>query len=147
MFLSNTKPIYISEQAIKTSMVTPLLYCHLFHMAEYIYYYGATDIFRLNFYYCKLGVSTKTNKGEEKQKKMQDKGTTVESEQLSIDQYAVIGNMKTSCFVGIDGSIDWCCFPFFNSPSVFAKILDCEKGGYFSIKPNSIDYIPKQHYW
>jgi GH15 family glucan-1,4-alpha-glucosidase len=78
---------------------------------------------------------------------MQDQGTTVESQQLSIDQYAVIGNMKTSCFVGIDGSIDWCCFPFFNSPSVFAKILDCEKGGYFSIKPNSIDYIPKQHYW
>lgn len=68
-------------------------------------------------------------------------------EQQSIEKYAVIGNMRTSCFVGSDGSIDWCCFPYFNSPSVFAKLLDAEKGGFFSVKPQSSDYISKQHYW
>jgi len=68
-------------------------------------------------------------------------------QQLSIDQYGVTGNMKTSCFIGIDGSIDWCCFPQFNSPSIFAKILDTEKGGFFSVRPQVAEYIPKQHYW
>ena len=66
---------------------------------------------------------------------------------MSIDQYAVVGNMKTCCLVGIDASIDWCCFPKFDSPSVFAKILDTEKGGYFSVKPSHTEFTAKQHYW
>ena len=52
-----------------------------------------------------------------------------------IGDYGIIGNMLSAALVGIDGSIDWCCLPRFDSPSVFAAILDDEKGGRFHIKP------------
>ena len=51
----------------------------------------------------------------------------------SIEDYGVIGDLHTVALVGIDGSIDWCCLPHFDSPSVFAAILDDAKGGYFKI--------------
>lgn len=54
---------------------------------------------------------------------------------LPIESYGLIGDMHSAALVGIDGSIDWCCLPHFDSPSVFAKILDDEKGGHFSINP------------
>lgn len=47
--------------------------------------------------------------------------------------YGVIGNCRTAALISEKGSIDWCCFPDFDSPSVFAKILDEEKGGCCSI--------------
>jgi GH15 family glucan-1,4-alpha-glucosidase len=51
--------------------------------------------------------------------------------------YGVIGNTKTAALVGYDGSIDWCCFPRFDSPSVFAAILDWKKGGRWCIEPST----------
>ncbi len=48
--------------------------------------------------------------------------------------YGVIGNCMSAALVSKDGSIDWCCLPEFNSSSVFAKILDVNKGGTFGFK-------------
>ena len=49
--------------------------------------------------------------------------------------YGLIGDMSSAALVGHDGSIDWCCFPRFDSPSVFASILDPDVGGHFRINP------------
>lgn len=52
-----------------------------------------------------------------------------------IEDYGVIGDLHTVALVGKDGSIDWCCLPHFDSPSVFASILDAKRGGFFKIAP------------
>ena len=52
-----------------------------------------------------------------------------------IQNYGIIGDLHTIALVGMNGSIDWFCFPHFDSPSVFAAVLDDEKGGRFSIAP------------
>ena len=52
-----------------------------------------------------------------------------------IENYGVIGDMHSVALVGMNGSIDWYCFPHFDSPSVFGRILDDKKGGYFQIAP------------
>lgn len=49
--------------------------------------------------------------------------------------FGIIGNCRTGALISKDGSIDWLCLPQFDSPSVFAKILDEKKGGGFGIKP------------
>ena len=64
-----------------------------------------------------------------------------------IEDYAMIGDMHTVALVGIDGAIDWLCVPDFDSPSVFAAILDDEKGGRFRIAPVGDDVACKQFYW
>src|SRR5688572_29079928 len=64
-----------------------------------------------------------------------------------IENYGVIGNMRTAALVGLDGSIDWLCLPHFDSPSVFAAILDDAKGGRFRIAPAGENYRHKQFYW
>jgi GH15 family glucan-1,4-alpha-glucosidase len=46
-----------------------------------------------------------------------------------IENYGIIGNMRTVALVGMNGSIDWYCYPQFDSPSIFGAILDDKKGG------------------
>lgn len=64
-----------------------------------------------------------------------------------IQNYGIIGNMRTAALVSIKGSIDWFCVPHFDSPSVFAAILDDEKGGRFEIAPTRKEVSTKQLYW
>lgn len=50
-----------------------------------------------------------------------------------IENYGVIGDLNTVALVGLNGSVDFLCFPDFDSPSIFTATLDAEKGGYFKI--------------
>ncbi|WP_338248355.1 glycoside hydrolase family 15 protein [Dictyobacter halimunensis] len=65
-----------------------------------------------------------------------------------IEDYGVIGDLHTVALVGKNGSIDWCCIPRFDSPSVFGAILDAQKGGFFKIAPDlpAVDVRTRQMY-
>jgi GH15 family glucan-1,4-alpha-glucosidase len=52
-----------------------------------------------------------------------------------IESYAVIGDLQSVALVGSDASIDFLCLPRFDSPSIFAALLDADRGGRFSITP------------
>src|SRR5687768_16380175 len=64
-----------------------------------------------------------------------------------IENYGIIGDLHSVALGGMDGSIDWLCLPDFDSPSVFAAILDDEKGARFKIAPASGGVTRKQLYW
>ena len=64
---------------------------------------------------------------------------------LPIGAYALIGDCRSAALVGADGSIDWCCLPRFDSPSLFGRILDAREGGYWQIRPSG-DHRSEQRY-
>ncbi|MGH3034186.1 MAG: glycoside hydrolase family 15 protein [Gaiellaceae bacterium] len=66
---------------------------------------------------------------------------------LPIAEHGIIGDLHSVALVGTDGTIDWYCCPAFDSPSVFASILDREKGGYYRISPLTERWTPKQLYF
>ena len=55
-----------------------------------------------------------------------------------IAEHGVIGDLHTVALVAVDGTIDWYCCPSFDSPSVFAALLDADRGGFFRIAPVEI---------
>ncbi len=65
---------------------------------------------------------------------------------LPIENYGIIGNLNTVALVGTNGSIDFMCFPRFDSPSLFAALLDDKKGGHFRIAPVSKKVRSRQMY-
>jgi GH15 family glucan-1,4-alpha-glucosidase len=52
-----------------------------------------------------------------------------------IAEYGLIGDCHTAALISSAGSVDWLCAPSFDSPSVFARVLDAERGGYFAVRP------------
>ncbi len=72
----------------------------------------------------------------------------VQSDYKPISDYGLIGDLTTCALVGVDGSIDWLCYPRFDSPSIFAAILDVNKGGSFQILPdNGTDEFEASQYY
>jgi len=63
-----------------------------------------------------------------------------------IENYGVIGNMRSLALVGVHGSIDFLCYPEFDSPTVFAALLDEQEGGCFQIEPQLTNARVRQLY-
>jgi hypothetical protein len=63
-----------------------------------------------------------------------------------IDNYGLIGDLETVALVGMDGAIDFMCFPQFDSPTIFAALLDYRKGGSFKLAPLMREAEQKQLY-
>jgi GH15 family glucan-1,4-alpha-glucosidase len=64
-----------------------------------------------------------------------------------IGDHGLIGDLQTAALVTSSGTLDWLCCPRFDSPSVFASLLDAERGGHFRIAPDRDDYVSKQLYF
>src|SRR5688500_13107573 len=65
---------------------------------------------------------------------------------LPIEDHGIIGDLNTVALVGLDGSIDFLCAPRFDAPSVFAALLDADRGGSFRIDAQLRDPRRKQLY-
>jgi GH15 family glucan-1,4-alpha-glucosidase len=63
-----------------------------------------------------------------------------------IEQHGVIGDLHTAALVAADGTLDWLCLPRFDSPSVFAALLDEQRGGWFRVTP-AVPFRSRQLYW
>jgi pentatricopeptide repeat protein len=64
----------------------------------------------------------------------------------NISDHGIIGDLQTTALVTADGTVDFFCCPRFDSPSIFASLLDAEHGGFCSIKPAADGYVTKQLY-
>ena len=64
----------------------------------------------------------------------------------NISDHGLIGDLQTAALVTTDGTVDWFCCPRFDSPSVFASLLDAGRGGHFRIAPDRDDYVSRQLY-
>jgi GH15 family glucan-1,4-alpha-glucosidase len=64
----------------------------------------------------------------------------------TIGDHGIIGDLETAALVAGDGTIDYLCWPALDSPTIFADLLDNEKGGVFSITPKLNDAQPPALY-
>src|SRR5690348_3123307 len=77
-------------------------------------------------------------------------GVTAKEEAMArypnISDHGLIGDLQTAALVTNEGTVDFFCCPRFDSPSVFASLLDAERGGFCSVKPAAEGYITRQLY-
>src|SRR5260370_25638502 len=52
-----------------------------------------------------------------------------------IENHGIVGNLRTAALIGLDGTLNFLCWPRFDSPSIFASLLDDERGGCFELTP------------
>jgi GH15 family glucan-1,4-alpha-glucosidase len=63
-----------------------------------------------------------------------------------IENHGIIGNLRTAALIDLDGAVDFLCWPQFDSPSIFASLLDDERGGCFELIPLLDDPRHRQLY-
>lgn len=78
---------------------------------------------------------------------MQGKSGTLYGNDVAppIGDYGIIGDCRSAALISRHGSIDWLCWPWFDSPSIFAALLDVEKGGFWRIAPSG-EYAAQRRY-
>jgi GH15 family glucan-1,4-alpha-glucosidase len=64
-----------------------------------------------------------------------------------IGEHGLIGDLQTAALISTDGIVDWFCCPRFDSPSIFASLLDHDRGGHFRLAPDRDDYVSRQLYF
>src|SRR5258708_25725242 len=64
----------------------------------------------------------------------------------SIENHGMVGNLRTAALIGPDGAVDFLCWPRFDSPSIFASVLDDERGGSFELTAVLDDARQRQLY-
>ena len=62
-----------------------------------------------------------------------------------IGDYALLSDCHSAALVGRDGAVDWACFPRFDSPSIFARALDHERGGHFTVAPADVRSMTRRY--
>jgi GH15 family glucan-1,4-alpha-glucosidase len=85
-------------------------------------------------------------KGEKKVEAPRAGAAPLSGNYQAIENYGVIGDLHTAALVSMEGSIDFMCFPRFDSPTIFASLLDCNHGGHFQIVPAAGEFKRRQRY-
>src|SRR5579863_2358792 len=67
--------------------------------------------------------------------------------QPPIENHGVVGDLTTAALVNMEGTVDFMCFPRFDSPTIFAALLDAERGGKFEIRPATGEFTHRQRYF
>ncbi|MBZ9673655.1 glycoside hydrolase family 15 protein [Mesorhizobium sp. ES1-3] len=62
-----------------------------------------------------------------------------------IEDYAIIGDCRAAALVSRSGAIEWACLPNIDSPSIFAALLDRERGGHFSVRPTRCVNVSRRY--
>jgi GH15 family glucan-1,4-alpha-glucosidase len=64
-----------------------------------------------------------------------------------IGEHGLIGDLQAAALISTDGTVDWFRCPRFDSPSIFASLLDHDRGGHFRVAPDRDDYVSRQLYF